>query len=251
MKIRKIIPSPLRGILARMFVTIRTPILKYFFRDYSQNGETIFIRKLAKEFSERTFVEIGANDGVTISTTYGLLLDKWQGWSVEANPVIYASLEKNLKDFRLVKTFCLAAAPKRGKVRLYLGKDDPNGFYSTISTDKSVWFDKHRSDSFVDVEGIPLSDFLTEQAVPKRFGLLLIDTEGMDLEVLQTLDFCAFRPRLIVTEEYAEKSEVKHALLKKAGYRFRKKIGANTVWCDMYFEKGEDFTHRGDSTQIE
>ena len=230
--IKRLLPQPVYQFGVRCYTPVKCWIYQHLFDDYSQNGETIVLRNLAKAFDERTFVEIGANDGVTISTSYGLVLEGWRGWLVEANPATYAHLERHLSRFDSVKTFCFAATLRRERIKLYLGKDDPNGFYSTVATDDSDWFRQHRSDSFVEVDGIPLPDFLKDQDVPKRFGILLIDTEGMDLEVLQSMDFATYRPRLIVTEEYKPKTRQKHDLLSDAGYQLVTTVGANTIWRD-------------------
>ena len=41
-----------------------------------------------------------------------------------------------------------------------------------------------------------------QYGAPTRPGMLLIDAEGMDFEVLNGLDFDRYRPTIIVTEEY-------------------------------------------------
>jgi FkbM family methyltransferase len=200
-------------------------------RDYSQSKETIAVREILGNRGARgVFVEVGANDGMTISTTLGLLKDGWSGWSIEANPVVYQSLVKNLQRFPKAKPVNVAMSPVRGKVKLFLGKTDPGGFYSTISTDDSQWFREHRGNSFVEVDGWPLSDFLAGHQVPARFDLLLVDTEGMDLEILQTLDVTRHKPALIITEDYEPKNPAKFQLLQSYGYKLNRQVGCNTFW---------------------
>ncbi len=67
--------------------TIKHFLDKRLYADFSQAGETKAIRKalgVNRKYSG-FFVEIGANDGVTLSTTLGLVKDGWSGLSVEAN----------------------------------------------------------------------------------------------------------------------------------------------------------------------
>ena len=231
-KITHLIPRPLRAVLRAAYGRARLWILQSWFRDYSQHGETIAVRRLASRFGDRTFVEIGANDGVIGSTTLGLLKDGWTGFLIEANPAVYEKLAANMRRFPKAKTFCCAISPTRGRVKLFLGKDDPGGFLGTLATEDSSWYRAHRSEDFVEVDGLPLSDFLRENAVPARFELLLVDTEGMDLEILRTLDTNAHRPHVLVTEDYGPKNEAKHALLRSFGYKFVRQVGCNTVWVD-------------------
>lgn len=203
---------------------------QYLFRDYSQKSETQGVRKTLKNYPSKFFVEIGSNDGITYSTTYGLLLDGWSGWSIEANPITYKSLVVNLNKFDKVKTFNIAIAPKQGKVKLWLGKNDPQGLLATISEEEGDWYKAHRSSEYIEVDSMPLSQFLARQNTPTHFGLLMIDAEGMDLEILHTLDPAQHRPKLIITEDYEPKNAEKFSLLKSYGYTFLKKIGCNTFW---------------------
>jgi glycosyltransferase involved in cell wall biosynthesis len=68
------------------------------------------------------------------------------------------------------------------------------------------------------------------QQIPPDFGLLTIDAECMDLEVLQGLDFSRWRPRIIITEDYMPKFPAKSELLKKNGYQLRTQIAGNSIW---------------------
>ena len=45
-----------------------------------------------------------------------------------------------------------------------------------------------------------LTEVLVQLQAPSRFELLNVDVEGLDLEVLKSLDFDQFRPRMIVVE---------------------------------------------------
>jgi FkbM family methyltransferase len=214
---------------------LRFRFLRAYFRlhrDYSQSGETVAIRKILRDTANPFFVEVGANDGRFVSSTYGLMLDGWKGLCIEPHPGIFEKLRKNIARFDQVKAVCCAASPERGKLRLFLGKDDSRGVFSTISSEDSEWHRAHRDEAFVMVDGKPLSDILAEHDVPPRFGLLLVDAEGMDLEVLRTLDFETYRPQLIVTEDYAPKNETKFAFLESHAFRFLQRIGCNTFWID-------------------
>ena len=230
--LKRILPRAISVRLGVLSGKIRGWYLRHFRRDFSESGETVAVRRILQGIAEPTFVEIGANDGVTVSTTYGLLLDGWSGLAVEANPRVFEKLQRNLAAFPKVTAVCCAASPQAGPVKLFLGNNDPDGLLSTIATEDSAWFRKYRSAEFVEVPGLPLTELLAQHRIPRRFGLLMVDTEGMDLEILRTLDFSEFRPRLIVTEDYEPKDEQKYALLESAGYAFRQRIGCNSFWRD-------------------
>lgn len=230
--LKKYIPSLLWNSVRCWYYTIKESYSKYVLGDYSQAGETLVIRQLLQKLNndDGFFVEVGANDGKTVSNTFGLVKNGWSGLSVEANPNVFVRLEKNLKKFPKVKAVCLAVAPERGVVKLFFGKNDPQGLLSTISTESSEWFEKHRSESYVEVPGVPMTELLDEQAAPLTLDLLVIDAEGMDYEILLTLDFNKYQPKLIVTEDYELKNEAKFKVLEFAGYSFARRVGCNTFW---------------------
>jgi FkbM family methyltransferase len=176
------------------------------------------------------FIEIGANDGITVSSTFGLVKQGWSGLSVEANPNVFIRLESNLKKFTKVKTVCATVALKKGPVKLFLGKNDPEGLLSTICTENSVWFEEHRSEEYIEVSGLPMNELLEKQDAPLYPDLLVLDLEGMDYDILQTLDLNKYQPKLIVTEDYQSKNSKKFKLLELAGYTFARQVGCNTFW---------------------
>jgi hypothetical protein len=54
----------------------------------------------------------------------------------------------------------------------------------------------------------------------------------MDYDLLRTLNFTRYRPRLIVTEEYEPTNVAKAALLEAAGYACVERLGCNTFWME-------------------
>ena len=230
--LKKYIPSVLWNTVRCGYYSIKESYYKYVLDDYSQAGETLVIRQLLRKSNSDDvfFIEIGANDGKTVSNTFGLVKKGWSGLSVEANPNVYVRLVDNLKKYPKVKTVCLPVAPERGIFKLFFGKDDPQGMLSTISTESSEWFEAHRSEAYVEVQGVPLTELLDEQAAPLVPELLVVDAEGMDYEILLTLDFDKYRPKLIVTEDYELKNEAKFKVLEFAGYSFARRVGCNTFW---------------------
>jgi hypothetical protein len=67
---------------------------------------------------------------------------------------------------------------------------------------------------------------------------LLVDTEGLDLRVLLGLSRTTHRPRIIVTEDFAETDAEKYDFLSKLNYRFLGAWGADSVW--MFGSHGAD-----------
>ena len=65
--------------------------------------------------------------------------------------------------------------------------------------------------------------------IPRDFGLLTIDTEGHDFQVLRGANLTRYRPRVIITEKNPDDEE-KFAYLRAHGYRLHADLPYDTVW---------------------
>ena len=63
--------------------------------------------------------------------------------------------------------------------------------------------------------------------------MLLVDTEGHDLAVLKALDGSSAKPRIIVTEDFAETNEKKYLFLEGQDYRFAGIWGSDSFWVTV------------------
>jgi hypothetical protein len=61
-------------------------------------------------------------------------------------------------------------------------------------------------------------------------GLLSIDAEGMDFEILQGLDFTRCRPKLVAVEVDPESALATQELMRSAGYRSRARLFNTEIW---------------------
>ncbi|MFZ1538476.1 MAG: FkbM family methyltransferase [Chromatiaceae bacterium] len=226
---------PLRETRATILRAVQHPRQLFnekILRDYSQFGETRKIRQLLGG-SERFFVEVGANDGKSGDSAYGLVLDGWHGLMIEPSRQTFDWLMRNMAGFGDVECIQCAVANFDGEIELWHGVNDGAGKVSTICKDESGWFQRVRSSHYEMVPVRRLADLLDEYQAPKQFGLLIIDAEGMDLEVLQSLDFQYYQPRLIITEDYDPKNPRKFDLLREENYRFIERVGCNTFWLSQ------------------
>lgn len=204
-------------------------------RDRSQHGEVTAIRKLLDTYECEPFViDVGANDGVTISNSLPFIESGWRALLIEASPFVFEKLKRNHIHRPHVSCINLACSNAPGEFDLYIGTDGPNGFLSTLCTENSAWYAEHRTQQSIKVRTDTLTNILARAHSPAS-GLLLVDCEGMDYEVLCGLDFSAFRPTIILTEEYelnAERHAAKYSLLILNEYSLVQKVGCNTLWVD-------------------
>jgi len=163
-------------------------------RYYGQTDQDLMLdRALFRSLEHGTFFDIGANDGVTYSNT--LMFEQsrhWNGICVEADPLVFPSLQKNRK------CICVNAgvAPAAGKMP-FLQIEGPaqmlSGFLANFDSRRMERVDYSIARSggtkrVVDVEAVTPAELL------KRHGLgeihyLNIDTEGNELDILRSFDF--------------------------------------------------------------
>ncbi len=215
--------------------------------DLSQNGEAKILENIITSDFPNIIVDVGAHDGITFSNSYNFINKGWNAICIEANPFIYKKLKSNLKNFELVKTLNLACSNYNGKSELFIGQDGDKGLLSTLCKDNNSWFNYARSNKKILVPVSTLEKVLDRNNIPSDFSILLVDTEGMDFEVLKGLNFKKYSPRIIVTEEYKhniKKHNKKYQLLKSNNYKLKHKLRCNTIWVRKDLTNSEDlFSH--------
>ena len=174
--------------------------------NYSQNNEQDIITKLFKGKEFGKFLDIGANDGITLSNTYNLAsLYSWTGLLVEASPKAYERLLNTYKwidrdlDFQNV-----AIGKEDGYLDFYesgelLNKGDIALVSSGVKSELDRW--KSLNMPFEKIS-VPMTSVETMLARSRHthFDLLSLDIEGMELEVLPQIDFKALGIQVAVIE---------------------------------------------------
>jgi len=203
--------------------------LKYaLFRDTTFKGEFRALQRLAGPACPRSIVDVGANDGFYASNSFPFVARGWRAILIEPHPGAFAKLQRRHAVKPGVVCLNLACAEAAGKRPLYFGINSPGGSRSTLSTANE--FSRVRSEEFTLVQVEPLGAVLTEQAMPRDFGILSVDAEGLDYEVLLGLNLEQWRPRVIITEDFAPTNEQKNEYLRRHGYRHSAQCPMNALW---------------------
>lgn len=173
------------------------------------------------------FVEFGATDGVLGSNTY--LLEKsffWEGILVEPAKVFHETLVSNRKakiDFRCVFS--------ESNLQL-LFRERRRGSLSTLDFYEKGWYKSHKLANSYFVETVSLQDLLEQLGAPHHIDFLSIDTEGSELDILQTFDFSKYSFGFISCEHNGSTNrELVYNLLTSHGYtRILEKVSAYDDW---------------------
>jgi FkbM family methyltransferase len=152
--------------------------------DTSQNKETTFIRNHFGHGFIGRYLDIGSNDGITLSNTYGLYKDGWLGVNMEPSKAAYDSLCINQPKCININA---AIGTISGKATLYeSGTHLGTGDTSLVSTLLPEEMNRWKKERFIPV---PVNVMTIDDICAKGsdIDLLSLDVEGMELEVLPSI----------------------------------------------------------------
>lgn len=165
------------------------------------------------------FVDVGANLKAELARPF--IEQNWNTLLIEPQPHCAANLRVLYADFANVRILQCGCSFEPGELKLYLGVNKESTEVATFSSRDDPWMNIVRSDDAIAVPVDTLTAILCREAFPNEFGILKIDTESWDYNVLRGLNFNEFRPAAIVTEEYlwdVESTIAKHLMLEENGY---------------------------------
>ena len=152
------------------------------------------------------FVQAGANDGV-MRDPMRRFVDRygWRGILIEPVPWLFERLKQNYPG-REGLIFENVAIGNGGDLTLFTLEDAPDlpdWARGLTSFDRKVLLRAHRAhprfESLIREIKVPcftLDALLQKHGLP-RVDLLQVDTEGYDFEVMKTLDFARWRPKVV------------------------------------------------------
>lgn len=163
----------------------------------SQHGEVEYLvsRMIAEACPSRYVVDVGAAE-VDISNSLDLIHSLgWRGLLVEADPESAAKLASDVAHLDATVVNC-AIATAEGEATFYVAR---NKHVSSLRHDRGALGDQPVTE--ITVRTRRLATVLDENAVPQDFGVLSIDIEGLDIEVMNDLIAgSAYRPQWIILE---------------------------------------------------
>lgn len=190
-------------------------------KNYSQNNEQAVILDYFKDY-KGTFIDIGANDGVTLSNTRALAELGWCGVFVEPHPMAFAKLKQVYPETKQCH-YCynVAIGTENNKAATLhasgsLMTSDDIGLVSSIIPDEVSRFIKATTFEDIPVQMFRWKTFINRLSI-KTFDFVSIDIEGLEYEVLQQMDLSDVKLVCVETNGNAEREEKITALLSRAG----------------------------------
>lgn len=189
---------------------------------FSQNLEEKYILDYFGDF-KGAFLDIGSNDGVTLSNTRALAELGWCGVLIDASPKAYLKLKQNYRDMKTKGCFYMynyAIGETSGDFELnesgpLMGASDV-GLVSTFHQVEVDRFKHKVSYEKVLVKKLKWKTF-TNRLTIKKFQMLSLDVEGDEIPILQQMNLTDFKLICVETNGSQSKKAILDEMLK--GFR--------------------------------
>ena len=200
-----------------------------FRKSFSQNKEDLIIDKLLNFKRKGFYVDVGAYDPNRFSNTKRFYQRGWRG----------INIEPDLENYKKFET----ARPLDINVNVGIGsREGTMTFYkmfpATLSTFSERSAKSYEKSGYEISQKIPvavktLAGVLDKYSPKKKIDFLSVDTEGFDLEVLESNNWEKYKPKIICVESSLPGSGITAScenFLKKVGYRKILDNGINSLF---------------------
>lgn len=208
----------------------------YYRKSWSQCGEDLILRFLFDllQIARPSYIDIGAHHPWYYNNTYLFYRQGARGVNVEPDPSLHADLRRGRpRDVNLN----IGIGAREAELDFYVMS---RRTLSTFSASEARKYVERHGLRIVDTRRIRVQTFA--QAVDTHLGrtpdLVSLDAEGLDLDILRSIDFSRYRPHVFCVETLSysggdgggvKNSEI-HALMLENGYRLYADTYINSVY---------------------
>lgn len=210
---------------------------------YSQSGEDAIIQYILMvtgvKITETTYLDLGANHAKDLSNTYALYKKGARGVLVEANKKLIPELKMFRNNDEIINK-CVST--NTGEyIDFYVLNGDGLSTTSKESAEQFIQINPSLSiEEVVRIESISVNDIIEIYFNSKAPTILNVDIEGMDTEIIESMDFDKYRPLIIIVEmiEYStylvvdNKNQELGLIMNELGYVEYAFTGINSVFID-------------------
>lgn len=202
---------------------------------YSQSGEDMIINHIfcTLGIKKPSYIDIGAHDPYHLSNTAYFYENGSTGVNIEPNPVLFKNIQKiRKKDLNLN----IGIWDQSGKLDFYLMNASTMSTFSKEEADALCKNYDFKIEKIIKVDVKPIM-FIIEKYCKGIFpDFLSLDVEGLDFDILRSIDYKKTSPKVICVEavEYSEtvfgKKETEIVdFLKGQGYYLYADTGINSI----------------------
>lgn len=216
-----------------------TYIKKYILGSFSQKGEDLILEQILGKKKNGFYIDIGAHNPNIFNNTKRFYQKGWQGINIEPNPrLIKEFFKQRHRDINL----CIGIGKTSGSSTFFEFIADGLSTFSKTEADKNVQLG-YKIKQILEIPICTLAEVI-QKYVKSKIDFISIDTEGLDLEVLESNNWEKFRPTVVCIEtrdfnsmitgkKNSNKKNLINSLMIKNGYIEYYDNGLNTI----YFSK--------------
>jgi FkbM family methyltransferase len=206
---------------------------------YSQAGEDIIVQYLfdSLKIDKPTYLEVGTNQPLICNNTYNFYTKGCYGVCIEPDKNMVGKIKAKRPD-DIVLNIGIGLT-ESSNAPFYLFPDKVNG-WSTFSKEEALIRERESGIGFstVEVPLVPVNTIIGKYFSPHP-NFISLDVEGLDLDILQSLDFEKYKPEVIcvetVTFGYMTNTEEKITgisdFMHSKGYITYADTHINTIYC--------------------
>lgn len=193
--LKKILPDFLIGRLINLKADFFD---EYALKSYSQEGEDVILRRIFEGKTLGFYVDVGAHHPKRFSNTLLFYKKGWRGINIDAMPGSMKAFDKfRSRDINLEKPIS-----SRKQVLTYYAFNESalNGFSKEISESRDG-LNNYKIEFTKDIETSTLEDVLDSNLPAGQvIDFLSVDVEGLDFDVIKSINLDKYRPRVILVE---------------------------------------------------
>jgi FkbM family methyltransferase len=210
-------------------------------KSYSQCGEDLIVNYILKNYLKigaPSYLDIGANDPEYFNNTYYFYLEGSKGVCIEPNPELFEKIKR-----KRPRDICLNVGIGSLNIQeadFYVMTSNTLSSFSKNEAERLSALHTQKSEKTIKIPLVNINEIITKYFA-KTPNFISIDTEGMDWEILNAIDFTRFKPEVfcIETLTYVEdKSERKiteiSRFMEGKGYISYADTYINTIYVDKY-----------------
>jgi len=193
--IKKILPQGLKSFIRKKILGV--DVTTYFFSQGGEDAILLAVFDYVLKIQNGFFVDVGAYHPIKGSNTFLLYQNGWKGINIEPNIAMAAEFKRIRKrDINLH----VGISKSADKQDYYIvdGNSTMNSF-SLENIERLGLKDSIKQK--IKIDTYPLEDIFQKYVQEKEIDFLNIDTEGYEMEVLESNDWKKFIPKVIAIEQ--------------------------------------------------
>ncbi len=234
------------SIISKLKKVLVSSFFPHVRRSYSQSGEDIIISDLFLRLGipNPDYLDIGANDPISLNNTYRLYTRGSRGVCIEPNPVMYKRLLQKRPQDIIINAG--VAFDEKQQADFYMFPAQFHGLNTFSKEEAAFWehtgneeIGRHKPEQVICMKLIDINEIM-EKYFTRQPNLVSIDVEGLDLEIAKLINFEKFKPEVFCLETLGfvggnkeiNKTEIVDFFISK-GYFVYANTYINTIFCRM------------------